>query len=353
MPIMVAGCFLVIFGEMMLSLSTEYYQVFLSQGVCVGLGAGIIYVPAISMVNASFTKRKAVAMSTAISGVSIGTCYVVSAILLHYVLHCDSLTFTLIGGIIVPIIFRRLQPRIGFAWTCRVLGFISLAASIPCLVVLAQAPKRINRPRKLFMLDCFKEVPFDSLCVGGFLNFLAYWIPIFYLPTFAITALGTSPNIAYYMISILNTGSFFGRLTPALIIPKTGAMPVSLTANICSAILLFGWIGIRSTASFIVWSLLFGFFSGVLIGSNPIAVAHPTISPLAVYGTRWGIMSMIAAVGTLVGTPIAGALADPATGSFLDSQAFAGAIMTGGCCFLVWPTVVMLRYNRRAKQGNT
>ena len=251
----------------------------------------------------------------------------------------------------IPVIFYRLQPRIGFAWTCRTLGFISLAAAIPSLFILAQAPKRHTKPRKLFMLDCFKEAPFDNLAVGSFLDFLAYWIPIFYLPTFAITALDTKPSLAYYMISILNTGSFFGRLAPILFIPKFGAAPVALTANICSAILLFGWIGVQSTAGFIVWSVLFGFFSGTLIGSNPIVVAHPTVSPLSVYGTRWGILSMMAAVGTLVGTPIAGALANPATGSFLNSQAFAGAIMAGGSCFYVWPTVAMMRYNRLAKQN--
>ena len=72
MPIMIAGCVLVVFGEMMMSLSTQYYQVFLSQGVCVGLGAGIIYVPAVSIINVSFTKKKPIAISAAISGVSIG-----------------------------------------------------------------------------------------------------------------------------------------------------------------------------------------------------------------------------------------------------------------------------------------
>ena len=32
------GAFMVVFGMMMTSISTDYYQVFLAQGVCVGLG---------------------------------------------------------------------------------------------------------------------------------------------------------------------------------------------------------------------------------------------------------------------------------------------------------------------------
>ena len=71
-PLMLLGSFMVVFGQMMLSLSTEYYQILLSQGFCVGIGAGLIYVPAIAMVNAKFTSRRAIAMGLVTSGASSG-----------------------------------------------------------------------------------------------------------------------------------------------------------------------------------------------------------------------------------------------------------------------------------------
>lgn len=49
-PLLVAGSLLEVFGLMMLSISTQYYQVLLSQGICVGLGAGMIFVPSLSAV---------------------------------------------------------------------------------------------------------------------------------------------------------------------------------------------------------------------------------------------------------------------------------------------------------------
>lgn len=70
--LMVLGSFMVVFGQMMLSLSTEYYQILLSQGFCVGIGAGLIYVPAIAMVNVKFTTRRAIAMGLVTSGASLG-----------------------------------------------------------------------------------------------------------------------------------------------------------------------------------------------------------------------------------------------------------------------------------------
>ena len=70
--LMVLGAFLTVFGQMMLSLSTEYYQVMLAQGLCAGLGAGLIYVPAIAMVNVNFLTRRALVMGLVTSGASVG-----------------------------------------------------------------------------------------------------------------------------------------------------------------------------------------------------------------------------------------------------------------------------------------
>lgn len=57
---------------MTLSLATKYYQVFLAQGVCLGLGGGIIYVPSLALVAASFTEKRQIAIAIVTSGTSIG-----------------------------------------------------------------------------------------------------------------------------------------------------------------------------------------------------------------------------------------------------------------------------------------
>ena len=45
------GNFLVVLGIMMLSLATKYWHVFLAQGLCMGLGAGLLYVPSLALVG--------------------------------------------------------------------------------------------------------------------------------------------------------------------------------------------------------------------------------------------------------------------------------------------------------------
>ena len=70
--LMVLGCFMAVLGEMMLSLSTKYYQIMLSQGFCSGIGSGLLYVPSIALVNTMFTTNRGVAMGIVTSGASLG-----------------------------------------------------------------------------------------------------------------------------------------------------------------------------------------------------------------------------------------------------------------------------------------
>lgn len=70
--VMSIGCFLTTLGLMMLSLCDQYYQVLLSQGLCCGIGSGLIYVPALSLVSTSFTTRRGIAVGTVTTGASIG-----------------------------------------------------------------------------------------------------------------------------------------------------------------------------------------------------------------------------------------------------------------------------------------
>lgn len=68
----VTGSLLVLLGLFMLSLSTSYYQILLSQGVCVGIGGGLLYVPTLTLVSKSFQKQRTLAMGILTCGIGIG-----------------------------------------------------------------------------------------------------------------------------------------------------------------------------------------------------------------------------------------------------------------------------------------
>ncbi|KAL9119508.1 MAG: hypothetical protein Q9187_003936 [Circinaria calcarea] len=83
-----AGTFLIVFGIFMTSLSTQYYQLFLSQGMCVGLGMGILYMPGLSVPASYFKDKKSLAVAIIASGAGS-------------------------GGLVYPAMGQQLLPRIG------------------------------------------------------------------------------------------------------------------------------------------------------------------------------------------------------------------------------------------------
>jgi MFS family permease len=321
---MIIGHFMVIFGMFMISLSTKYYQVMLSQGFCVGLGAGAINIPAFAIISSKFTTRRPLALGCASTGASI-------------------------GGIIFPIMFRKLTPTVGFGWAVRTIAFVNLAVSIPTLIILCRKPgTRAPKARMVMDPRAFREPIFGTFVIALFFQFLAYYIPLFYITTYSRVRVGTSIDFAFYLLAILNAASFFGRTLPYLLGSRVTPIQVLIFWDSVGILLLFSWIAVKSMAGMVVWTIAWGFLSGVLVTAPAASTAHPTLSPsLDVIGARLGMSWAVAAVGVLIGAPIAGALADVATADFVHAQAFAGAVMGAAVVLLVVPLVAAHNFNRR------
>lgn len=68
----VAGLILQLLGLVMTSISTKYYQFFLSEGVCVGIGSGLLFAPGITIAASYFSTKRPLAIAVATSGATIG-----------------------------------------------------------------------------------------------------------------------------------------------------------------------------------------------------------------------------------------------------------------------------------------
>lgn len=66
------GSFLIVFGHMMLSLCTSYWQIILAQAFCIGIGTGCLFVPAVGIISTYFHSKLALATGIAASGSSLG-----------------------------------------------------------------------------------------------------------------------------------------------------------------------------------------------------------------------------------------------------------------------------------------
>ena len=63
----------IVFGMMMTSICHEYWQFFLAQGVMVGIGNGLQFLPSIAIVPQYFSRNKALASGVVAAGSCIGT----------------------------------------------------------------------------------------------------------------------------------------------------------------------------------------------------------------------------------------------------------------------------------------
>jgi len=132
--LLLTGCGMQLLNVFTTSVCTTNWQLLLSQGLCQGLGDGLIFASTVVHVFAYFGKNSSLAISTAAAGAAT-------------------------GGIIFPLVTQQLPPRIGFGWSARVMVFVVLANSVIVLV----ATRSHLQPRGVgpsVELAAFKELAY-------------------------------------------------------------------------------------------------------------------------------------------------------------------------------------------------
>lgn len=82
---------------LLLSVSTSYPTILLTQGLLYGIGGGLSFTPSLAVVSSYFSRNRGFAI-------------------------CVQLLGAATGGMFWPPLLRFLLPRVGFVWTARILG---------------------------------------------------------------------------------------------------------------------------------------------------------------------------------------------------------------------------------------
>jgi hypothetical protein len=158
--ILVCGLTLQLISVFTTSVSTAYWQLFLSQGICSGIGNGLLFCPAVALVSTYFSSRRRAAAVSLVA--------------------CGGGT----GGMVFPAIAQSLLPKIGFAWTVRAMGFVMLFNAVLVLLFSrTRLPPRKSGP--LIDWDSLREPSYVSFCVGVFFVFLGLFFAYYYIRPFS------------------------------------------------------------------------------------------------------------------------------------------------------------------------
>ncbi|KAH8688700.1 putative MFS monocarboxylate transporter [Talaromyces proteolyticus] len=328
--LLLAGSVLQVFGLMMLSISTRYYQLFLSHGICIGIGAGVAFTPSVSAAARSLphpaTRAKAMGLMAS------GSC---------------------IGGIVFPLALRALIPEVGFPWAIRIIAFIVLGLYFLSYLVLLQSSAQVQAGsfvRAFFDVSSLTDAPFMMLCVASLFSATAFYIPLLYLPLLtAIRVPSISPDLSLDLLAILNGASAVGRLLAGLIAAVCGSTETVAVSLVAGSVLLFCWMAVDTLAGTLAWVVFWGMVSGILV-TLPGAFIPFFCPSIAVIGTRSGFYWAWVGLGMLIGSPIGGAIypLQSSGGGYWHLQVFAGVFMMGAAVLTVYPIVHLRHRNRRA-----
>ncbi|KAL9025140.1 MAG: hypothetical protein Q9196_005991 [Gyalolechia fulgens] len=290
--------------------STEYWHFIITFGILGGVGTSLIFTPAVGAIAHFFSRHRGAATGLAATGGSF-------------------------GGIIFPLALQSLFPRLGFAWSVRLLAllFLVLLAIANLLIRTRLPPRAGGTVWPDFRI--FANPTFALTTTGVFFIEWGLFVPLSYISSYAL-ANGVSPGFSYQLLAVLNAGSVFGRAIPGYVADGLGRFNTMIAAvALCLVSVLGIWLNVGSSvAGLCVFAVLFGFASGSNISLTPVCVGQ--LCEPDVFGRWYGTLYTVVSIGCLTGIPIAGAILSADEGDYRGLIVFTGMTYAGGLiCFAV------------------
>ena len=252
----------------------EYWHFLVLVGLVAGAATSIVFVVPVATIGQYYEVKRGAATGLAMSGGSL-------------------------GGIIFPLIFQDLSVKLGFAWTTRIIGVITICLlAVGCVTVRSQVHNGRKSPSQTILPDV--RILLDRrvflLTIGVFFIEWGFFIGLEYISSYAITN-GIKRKLSYLMIVFLNAGSFPGRWLPGILGDKFGRLNILIGATIlCAVSMLAIWLPADGKVSAtITFAVIFGFASGSNISLVPVCVGE--FCPTENYGTYYTTVYTVVSFG--------------------------------------------------------
>ncbi|KAF9108838.1 hypothetical protein BGX29_005749 [Mortierella sp. GBA35] len=301
----VLGAVIMGVGMIAASFATSLSTLYICQGVILGVGSSLVYLPAVSCPAHWFERYRSIAIGIVVCGSGL-------------------------GGLVLGPLTQYLITSVGVQWTLRIQGFLCLFGIGGSGMMLKTRVKKVPGQNKRVPMDftICKEVPFLTLGMANFLTSLGYMIPFFFLSSFAVFH-GQTPKTGALMIGIMNGASLLGRLSLGFITDRVGRINMLFLCAIVSGLsILCIWSVASSIVVLTIFSVIYGFTCGGYFSVIPSVIAD--IYGLDRLTTVTGLLYGSIGFGYLIGSPVSGWLLDitkPNT-TYIWVVIFSGTSMT-------------------------
>jgi len=319
-------------GNILASFGTQLWHFILTQGVLLGCGTCLTYIPSVTVAPAWFDKRRGLALGIALSGTGV-------------------------GGLVWAPSLRALNSTFGFRDSLRITGAISFILICGSGLILkwdpeSQRQNEINAQRNfripLVNWNIARSRMFVVKAAAATLQAAAYYTPIYFFSSYA-RALGFSAIAGANFIAMSNGLSAAGKVVLGHTADRYGRLNVLLICTLISSLsILCLWLpssllgtGQNVSAIFIVFTVIYGVTAGVYVSLFPTVLAE--IFGVQHFASINGFLYMLRGIGTLVGTPLAGALIRHGSSSltklpssFTSCITMVGVLLMASSVAVVW-----------------
>ncbi|KAM3068404.1 Agnestins efflux protein AgnL12 [Clarireedia jacksonii] len=265
-PLVCGGSLVTLFALFMTSLCKEYWQLFLAQGLLLGIGIAFIVLPGFTTPAQYFSKNRGMALGIVISGSSL-------------------------GGVIWPIALHNLLTEVGFGWAVRIAAFIQLPLLVFGCVFTRPPVGLMGHAKGKADFSCMKNPILILFSAGLFLIYFGLFTPFFFVTSWT-ESLGLDSDFAFYTISIINGASLFGRILPGILADRVGPYNIAVLAAITSGLTCTCLTKATTVAGISIFSLAYGFTSGAIISLQ--GVCSSKLVPPSQFGVAMGsVMTFI------------------------------------------------------------
>ncbi|KAI7484068.1 MFS general substrate transporter [Hortaea werneckii] len=291
------------------SFANEIWQLFLSQGICFGIGMGFLFVGSVGIVPQWFTTRRSLANGFATSGSGLG-----------------GLLYSLATGAMIQ--------SIGLAWAFRVLGILAFAVNSICAILLKDRNKIIGASQLAFETSLFKRPEYLLFNGYGFFSLLAYVVLIFSLANYA-NAIGLNASQASIISALLNLGQAVGRPPIGYFSDNFGRINMAGVMTFLSGLFaLVIWTNAASYGVLIFYSLVGGMVAGTFWVT--VAPVSAEVVGLKNVPSALNLEWLVIVLPSTFSEPIALEIVD-GTGKYIGTQLFTGFmyVVAAACVLLL------------------
>ena len=301
--VMAIGCVAMTVGLIAASFCNQIYQFILSQGVLYGIGSSFLYMPPVVCAPLFFKKYKAFMMGFLFAGTGV-------------------------GAFVMSIVTRKLLTEVGWRWSLRILGLITLVVG-NLAAVLVRVPDGLNftENKRIINFSSLRSTKVVSQLGASLFQSAGYIIPLIFMSKYANT-LSFSNTQGALFIGVNNLANAVFKVIIGFAADRTGRLNMIIFCNLLSTLTIFTLWLIGQRDVFISFVVLYGIFSGAIISLLPTCLID--LFGASQYQALTGLMYFCRGIGSMLGSPIAGVLVKDnglRTGDYQNAIIYNGVLL--------------------------